>query len=131
MLISRQAYDEVGGFDPALFIYSEEIDLAMRYLKAGWECWQVPQAEVVHLGGQSTKQVPDKMFVHLWRSRLYLYRKHYPLTAQLALSLLLVLAQLKDVISVIFKRVLGLMGGAEAKRAVVRAFKVTSLVFTR
>jgi len=131
MLISRQAYEEVGGFDPALFIYSEEIDLALRYLKAGWECWQVPQAEVVHLGGQRHKQVPDKMFVHLWRSRLYLYRKHYPLTSRLALSLLLILAQLRDVISVLFKRALGRVGGAEAKRAVHRAFKVISLVFTR
>jgi GT2 family glycosyltransferase len=131
MLISRQAYEEVGGFDPALFIYSEEIDLALRYRKAGWECWQVPQADVVHLGGQSTKQVPDKMFVHLWRSRLYLYRTHYPLVARLALSLLLVMAQLKDVISALVKRAVGLMGGAEAKRAVVRAFKVISLVFTR
>ncbi|HKP51568.1 MAG TPA: glycosyltransferase family 2 protein [Chloroflexia bacterium] len=131
MLISRQAYREVGGFDPKLFIYSEEIDLALRYLKAGWECWQVPQAEVVHIGGQSTGQIPDRMFVHLWRSRLYLYRKHYPLAGQLALSLLLVLAQLRDIISVPFKRLLRQIEGDEAKRALIRALKAITLVFTR
>src|SRR5215210_2418622 len=52
MLLRREAYEGAGGFDPALFMYSEEIDLALRYRKSGWECWQVPSAGVVHLGGQ-------------------------------------------------------------------------------
>jgi GT2 family glycosyltransferase len=42
MLINRAAYEQLGGFDEKMFMYSEEIDLAMRYRKAGWECWQVP-----------------------------------------------------------------------------------------
>jgi hypothetical protein len=38
----------------------------------------VPTAEVVHLGGQSTAQIPDESLVHLWRSRRRLYAQHTP-----------------------------------------------------
>ena len=35
------------------------------------------QARIVHLGGQSTKQFRDEMFVALWKSRYRLFEKHY------------------------------------------------------
>jgi GT2 family glycosyltransferase len=94
MLLNRRAYEDLGGFDPRLHMYSEEIDLAIRHRAAGWECWQVPAARVVHLGGQSTRQLPDKMFVELWRSRLYTYDKYYPRLASLAVRLMLSVSQL-------------------------------------
>ncbi len=93
MLIRREAYAECGGFDPRIFMYSEEVDLAIRYASAGWECWQVPQATVVHLGGRSTCQVPAAMQRELWRSRLYIYRKHRSPLSYASLALLLVFAQ--------------------------------------
>jgi GT2 family glycosyltransferase len=37
----------------------------------------VPQAEVIHHEGQSTRQVQEESFVNLWRSRRRLYDKHY------------------------------------------------------
>jgi GT2 family glycosyltransferase len=94
MLLRRDALLACGGFDPAIFMYSEEIDLAMRFRQGGFSCWQVPEARVVHLGGQSTAQVPGKMFVELWRSRLYLYQKHWSRPFQLALRALLAAAML-------------------------------------
>lgn len=94
MLLRREAYRQAGGFDPNIFMYSEEIDLALRYRQAGWLAWQVPAARAVHLGGASTKQVPAEMMVELWRSRLYLYQKHRGRLAYLALCSLLLAAQL-------------------------------------
>ncbi|MEO8284963.1 MAG: glycosyltransferase family 2 protein [Chloroflexota bacterium] len=99
LLIRREAYEQCGGFDEQLFMYSEEIDLALHYAQVGWECWQVPQARVVHLGGQSTRQMPEAMFVELWRSRLYLYAKNYGLFSRLALTLLLTVAMLRDMVT--------------------------------
>jgi N-acetylglucosaminyl-diphospho-decaprenol L-rhamnosyltransferase len=128
MLLSRQAYQEVGGFDPAIFMYAEEIDLAMRYNAAGWECWQVPHAEVMHLGGQSTRQAPGVMQVRLWESRLYLYRKHYPPAARLALSLMLLAAQVKEAAAVI-RFALGRTKRADAQQALLRAGKLARVVF--
>jgi N-acetylglucosaminyl-diphospho-decaprenol L-rhamnosyltransferase len=89
MLLSRGAVKTCGGFDPAMFMYAEEIDLALRFNAAGFSCWQVPSAEVVHLGGQSTSQVPGPMIIELWRSRLYLYHKHRSRLAHFALRVLL------------------------------------------
>jgi N-acetylglucosaminyl-diphospho-decaprenol L-rhamnosyltransferase len=95
-LIKREAYEECGGFDEQIFMYAEEVDLALRYARAGWQCWQAPTAEVVHLGGRSTQQMPEKMFVELWRSRLYLYSKHYPPGDRMILRGLLRAAMWKD-----------------------------------
>jgi hypothetical protein len=97
MLLRREALEACGGFDPAIFMYSEEIDLAMRIEKTGYSCWQVPSAKVVHLGGQSTAKVPGRMFVELWRSRLYLYEKHRPRVSLLALRALLATAMLTHI----------------------------------
>jgi N-acetylglucosaminyl-diphospho-decaprenol L-rhamnosyltransferase len=129
-LIRREAFEECGGFDESIFMYSEEIDLALRYAGAGWECWQVPAARVVHLGGQSTGQMPDNMFVELWRSRLYLYSKHYPQSHRAALELLLRAAMWRDVALASLK---GLFGSRtdEENRKVQRARAVLKMLATR
>jgi hypothetical protein len=36
----------------------------------------VPQAEIVHLVAQSTRQFRHQMFVALWRSRFLMFEKH-------------------------------------------------------
>jgi GT2 family glycosyltransferase len=40
-------------------------------------CLLLPDAHIVHLGGQSTAQFRDEMFVALWRSRYLLFDKYY------------------------------------------------------
>lgn len=47
----RAALEQVGGFDEAIFMYGEELDLALRLRSAGWECKGVPAANGVHVGG--------------------------------------------------------------------------------
>jgi hypothetical protein len=107
-LIRRQAYEQCGGFDEQIFIYSEEIDLSIRYARAGWQCWQLPASRVVHLGGKSTHQMPERMFVELWRSRLYLYAKHYSRAQQALLKSIITLAMLRDLTAVSLRRVVGM-----------------------
>jgi len=78
MLVRAEAIRRVGLMDEGFHIYCEEIDWSWRIKKAGWKIFCVPGAEIVHYGGQSTKQVKPEMIVALWTSRLRLYRKHYP-----------------------------------------------------
>lgn len=78
MMLRREVIQEVGMFDPQFFMYVEEVDWQWRIRKAGWEILCVPQAHVVHLAGQSTKQVKPRSVINLWESRLYLFEKHYP-----------------------------------------------------
>lgn len=131
MLIRREAYEECGGFDPRIFMYSEEIDLAMRFAKAGWECRQVPAALVVHQGGASTKQLPARMMTALWRSRLYVYRKHRSRPALLALSFLLLLAQLVRSAAVLTSLLMGKISLNEARQRLKLARTLSRLAVSR
>jgi N-acetylglucosaminyl-diphospho-decaprenol L-rhamnosyltransferase len=61
LLMRRQAFDSVDGFDPRYFMYFEDVDLGDRLGRAGWQNVYVPSAEVVHIQGHSTARSSDKM----------------------------------------------------------------------
>lgn len=77
LMLPRNALDWIGLLDEDYFIYSEEIDLCYRLQKAGWDLYWVPQAQIIHYGGQSTKQVATDMFLQLYRGKLLFFQKHY------------------------------------------------------
>ena len=57
-LFTREGYDAVGGFDPGC-LASDDFDLWMRLLEAGWEVETLPEALVtwrLHPGSQSRDQ---------------------------------------------------------------------------
>jgi GT2 family glycosyltransferase len=54
LVIRRSAFEAVGGFDEAFFMYGEEVDLCRRLAGAGFEVHYAPVTSVVHLGGAST-----------------------------------------------------------------------------
>jgi hypothetical protein len=75
LMLRRKTLDQVGLLDEEYFMYSEEVDLCHRIKVAGWELSWVPQAQVIHLGGQSTRQVSEAMFLHLYQAKLLYFRK--------------------------------------------------------
>jgi GT2 family glycosyltransferase len=75
LLLRREAVTATGPFDEEYFMYSEEIDLCDRLHEKGWELHWVPEVVICHLGGQSTRQVADQMFVELYRSKVKFFRK--------------------------------------------------------
>lgn len=77
MMVRREVADATQGFDEAFHMYCEEIDWAWRIHKAGWEIYTIPAAEIVHYGGESTKQVHAQSEINLWQSRARLYRRYY------------------------------------------------------
>jgi N-acetylglucosaminyl-diphospho-decaprenol L-rhamnosyltransferase len=54
LALRRTAFEEVGGFDPAYFLYVEDVDLGVRLRRAGWRLRYEPDAQVVHRVGAST-----------------------------------------------------------------------------
>lgn len=94
LLLRRTALDQIGLLDENYFIYSEEVDLCYRLQKANWCLYWVPQAQVVHYGGQSTQQVAAEMFMHLYKSKLAFVRKHYGWSASQIYKLILLAATL-------------------------------------
>lgn len=79
MMLKRDVILETGLFDENFFIYCEEIDWAWRIKDAGWRIRCVPDAHVTHISGSSTSQAAPRSLINLWKSRLLLYDKHFPL----------------------------------------------------
>ena len=77
LMIRWSIIQQIGPLDTGYFMYCEEIDWCMRARMTGRFVYCLPEAHIVHLGGQATAQFRDKMFVALWRSRFRLFEKHY------------------------------------------------------
>jgi N-acetylglucosaminyl-diphospho-decaprenol L-rhamnosyltransferase len=70
-LARRTAWEAVGGFDRAYFMYLEDVDLCWRLGRAGWAVVYEPAAQVVHFQGVSADRHPYRMLlahhVSMWR----------------------------------------------------------------
>jgi GT2 family glycosyltransferase len=75
LMLRQEALDEVGLLDERYFMYTEEMDLCHRLRKAGWKLYWVPQAEVVHYGEASSRQIAEEMYLQLYRSKVLFHRK--------------------------------------------------------
>jgi GT2 family glycosyltransferase len=101
-ILRAEVIEQVGFFDPAFFLYSEEVDLCRRIKSAGWQIWYWPDISVIHIGGESSRQVKTLEMsstgaqLVLWRMRstLLYYRKHHGWKAWLAKMLELTLYRL-------------------------------------
>jgi len=106
VLIRRQSFNEVGGFDPAFFMFDEEVDLCHRLRDVGWTVEFVPEAEFIHVGGASTRAVRSNMYREQLRSHLRFIAKHEgPASAANARLLLLWSMRLRALIFVGERRV--------------------------
>jgi N-acetylglucosaminyl-diphospho-decaprenol L-rhamnosyltransferase len=70
MLARRSAFEAVGGFDEAYFMYVEDVDLCWRLHRAGWRVGYEPGARVVHKVGASSDLAPYRMIAAHHRSLL-------------------------------------------------------------
>ena len=90
LLLRKEVFDEIGGFDegflPAWF---EDVDLCRRLHQAGHRLWFFPQAEFVHAGGYSVSHLRRGEFLTVyWANARRYYRKHHPLFGRLYGALL-------------------------------------------
>jgi N-acetylglucosaminyl-diphospho-decaprenol L-rhamnosyltransferase len=96
LMVRREVVEKVGGLDEEYVMYSEEVDWCWRVKQAGWGVYYVPQAEIVHWGGQSIEQVPIQKRAWVYRSKWLFFRKRRgQLHAALFRCLLLVTSLLK------------------------------------
>ena len=75
MMVRRDLFCKVGGFDGRFFAHMEEIDLCWRMLARGGEIYVVPQSVVYHVGGATlSKSNPHKTFLNFRNNLLMLYK---------------------------------------------------------
>ena len=81
LLLRPAAVREVGGFDPTIFMYGEDVELGDRLTRAGWQMWLLPEAHAWHTiassqGGVSTRWIDsldEAMARRSNRLRLFLF----------------------------------------------------------
>lgn len=78
MVIRRDIYLRLGGFDASFFLYSEETDLCLRVRELGYEIGWMEDVVVRHIGGESEKDVdPYETSCRKLRGLLTFRTKHY------------------------------------------------------
>jgi N-acetylglucosaminyl-diphospho-decaprenol L-rhamnosyltransferase len=76
LMVSRLAWERLGGFDRQYFMYAEDADLCRRAWLTGYRPRLVPQAEVVHSVGSSSN--PGRKQVMLHRGKATYVRRNFP-----------------------------------------------------
>ena len=76
MLLKKNVYDCVGGFDERYFMYGEYIDLSYSVLNAGYDNYYYGKTTIVHFKGEST--LKDEVYAKRFYGAMQLfYKKHF------------------------------------------------------
>lgn len=76
LLIRREDWHRLGGFDPAYFMYGEDADLCLRAARLGARPAITPRATILHEEGASQPRAPRE--AQLLAARIRLLRAHLP-----------------------------------------------------
>jgi len=78
MMLRKEIFDNMGGFDEAFFLYEEETEWQFRMNKAGWRSYMNPKANVIHNHHSSTGKLGRIfIFYHEFRSRIIFDHKRF------------------------------------------------------
>jgi GT2 family glycosyltransferase len=76
MVMKRELYSEIGGFDEKCFMYSDDIDLSYRVLQKGKSNYYFHETTVIHYKGEST--VKDGTYMKRFQEAMnFFYKKHF------------------------------------------------------
>jgi len=77
MIVRYRTLEEIGLMDERFFMYFEDADLCRRARKADWLVYYLPQVEVLHHTGASSRSKPRAVW-NLHKSAFLYHRKHGP-----------------------------------------------------
>lgn len=97
VMLRRALWERMGGFDPELWLFFNDVDLCRRLAAEGYKTAYVAEAAILHHEGASTSQFPR--FAALWhRNRLAYYRKTFGLPGALLARLMTTIRGLEEVL---------------------------------
>ncbi len=76
IMIPRNVWEQVQGFDPSFFMYCEDADLCKRVANLGYTNISVPEAHIIHLEGQSFEH-SEAHYKRFYEGRKKYFLKHY------------------------------------------------------
>jgi GT2 family glycosyltransferase len=77
MLVRRDAFEKLNGFDTRFFLYYEEIDFCMRATQKGYKVYYNPDIEVCHFIAKSSSENRESFFFNLYYNKLLFIKKHF------------------------------------------------------
>jgi len=121
-MFRREALRSVGsGYDERFFLYFEDADLGRALRKRGWRLRICPEARILHLEGQSSKQKKTAACVHFMESWHLYHRKHSKTPWRCCIFLAVLAGLLLQLAACGLKRLLG----ARTNPRVVLAYLAT------
>ena len=76
LMIRRDVWDKISGFDSGFFMYYEDADLNFRVKKIKYKIYSIPQAKIIHLSGKSFSIQETQELMSLESRRRYFLKNH-------------------------------------------------------
>jgi len=78
LMISKELFDNIKGFDETFFMYGEDLDLCFRIKEKDYKVIYFADAVITHLKGQSGLHKSSKIVIyHFYNAMILFYDKHY------------------------------------------------------
>lgn len=77
LFLSKNIFNQLGGFDENIFMYMDEVDLCYRAKQRGIDTYFVPEARFIHIGFASSVNKREP-YINMYQGLLYFYKKHWP-----------------------------------------------------
>jgi GT2 family glycosyltransferase len=77
ILMKKNVFEKLNGFDEAFFMYGEDIDLSYRVQKAGFKNYYFADTEILHFKGESTKKGNLNYVKMFYNAMSTFVNKHY------------------------------------------------------
>lgn len=75
MMVKKETFDAIGGFDKNIFMYLEDDDLCKRLRNTGYKNAVLNTAKIIHLQGKSIKNSKNRKKLY-FDSQTYYWKKH-------------------------------------------------------
>lgn len=93
VLIRKSLYERLNGHDERFFVYYEDLDLAYRAHKMGYNEYYLATAQVYHKGGGTSENVKADRLFYILHSKLLYCQKHFNRPAFIIISFVTILVE--------------------------------------
>ena len=77
LMVSRSAYEQVGGLDESYFMYGEDIDYSWRIRLAGFRNYYLPRTRIIHYKGESTRKGSMNYVYQFYNAMVIFVNRYY------------------------------------------------------
>ena len=117
--IRKEIFLQLNGFDERFFMYFEEVDLSLRTNKLNFKSYFLSKESIVHIGGNSSKNVKQKRLEYNTISRIQYFKKNHSFLSYITI---LFFSLLIEPLTRIMKSVLTSRNSTHEIRLIFRAY---------